>query len=105
MQAMDFFVLPSRFEGLGLVLIEAQASGMKCITSKKVVAEEAKVTDLLEFYSLKKKAINWANEIYENMQYERKNTTEEIKNKKYDIIDTVKYLEETYEKLNGKDKK
>ncbi|MBQ3409300.1 MAG: glycosyltransferase [Clostridia bacterium] len=34
--AMDVFVLPSIFEGLGIVLIEAQASGLKCVTSDNV---------------------------------------------------------------------
>lgn len=33
MSAMDVFVLPSNFEGTPIVLLEAQASGMKCVTS------------------------------------------------------------------------
>lgn len=98
MQAMDFFVLPSRFEGLGIVLIEAQASGMRCITSKGV-APAAKVTDLLEFYSLKNKPKEWSKKIYENMYYERKNTVKEIKNKNYDIIETAKSMQDIYIKL------
>lgn len=37
--ALDVFVLPSRYEGLGLVLIEAQASGLPCIASPAVPRE------------------------------------------------------------------
>lgn len=99
MQAMDFFVLPSRFEGLGIVLIEAQASGLRCIASEGVIPEEAKVTELLEFYSLNKKPKEWANEIYNNEKYQRRDTSKEIRDKKYDIKDIAKYLEQMYVEL------
>ena len=35
-QAFDVFLLPSLYEGLGMVLIEAQASGLPCVASTKV---------------------------------------------------------------------
>lgn len=99
MQAMDFFVLPSKYEGLGIVLVEAQAAGLKCITSKYVVAEEAKVTDLLEYYPLNKGAKNWAKQIYNNKDYTRRDTSIEIKNKNYDVIENAKNMEIIYKKL------
>ena len=39
LKAMDVFILPSRFEGLGIVLIEAQASGLPCVVSKAIPQE------------------------------------------------------------------
>ena len=39
LKAMDVFILPSRFEGLGIVLIEAQASGLPCVVSKAIPSE------------------------------------------------------------------
>lgn len=43
-QAMDVFLLPSLYEGLGIVAIEAQATGIPCILSTNV-PEEAKIAD------------------------------------------------------------
>lgn len=51
LQAMDVFLLPSRFEGLPIVLIEAQTSGLKCLTSTSVTNEVA-LTNNVKFISL-----------------------------------------------------
>lgn len=39
MRAMDVFVFPSKFEGLPLVLVEAQYSGLRCVVSDKITKE------------------------------------------------------------------
>ena len=61
LQAMDVFVFPSKHEGLGLVLIEAQASGLPCVVSDGV-PKEVKAIDYVEFLSLNKDIQVWANE-------------------------------------------
>lgn len=58
MSAMDVFVMPSLFEGLGIVLIEAQANGLPCIASNQV-PPEAKASDLLKYLPLGSKE-EWA---------------------------------------------
>jgi glycosyltransferase involved in cell wall biosynthesis len=58
--AMDAFVLPSRYEGLGLVVLEAQAAGLPCLISD-VVPEEANAGVGLVFSaSLKEPPAEWA---------------------------------------------
>lgn len=51
MSAMDVFLMPSLFEGLGIVLIEAQANGLPCIASDQVPLE-TKASDLIEYLPL-----------------------------------------------------
>jgi len=57
---MDCFLLPSLFEGLGIVLIEAQAAGLPCIYSDVVPEEAAVVPQLVQTLSLDQPADEWA---------------------------------------------
>ena len=61
-QAMDAFVLPSLYEGLGIVAIEAQSSGLPTICSDGV-AEDANVSSLFERMSLEDSPRAWAEAI------------------------------------------
>lgn len=61
-QAMDVFILPSRFEGLGIVLIEAQCSGLPCVASDEVIPKDVEITDLVSFISLNGGTEKWAEE-------------------------------------------
>ena len=47
MQAMDVFLFPSRFEGLGIALIEAQATGLPCVVFTGGFPKEAAVTNAI----------------------------------------------------------
>lgn len=96
MQAMDVFVLPSRFEGLGIVLIEAQAAGLKCLASDIVVPREAKVTELLTYISLESSPKVWADEIIKCEGFAHKNTSEQIKQEGYDITGQAEKLQHFY---------
>lgn len=72
--AMDLFLLPSKFEGLGIAYLEAQANGLPCFGSDRV-PEETQVTGLMHRISLDTGAGEWAIEMlraYEAQQEKHK---------------------------------
>lgn len=83
-QAMDFFLLPSFFEGLPGVLVEAQAAGLRCIASD-TVTREAKATELVTYMSIQEQAGLWAREILSQADYERRDTAEEMRKAGFDV--------------------
>lgn len=101
-QAIDLFILPSKYEGLPLVGIEAQTACIPCIISNKVT-DEVKITNLVEFLPLDEKV--WVDMIIEKMntKHQRKDMTKQIKEKGYDIDTEVKRLESIYYNLASKE--
>ncbi|MDV3427266.1 MAG: glycosyltransferase family 1 protein, partial [Bacillota bacterium] len=59
LSAMDVFVFPSLFGGLGTALIEAQANGLPCIVSDSI-PDDAIITDLIKTISLNNDIKLWA---------------------------------------------
>ena len=101
-QAMDVFVLPSLYEGLGMVLIEAQTSGSYCFASTEVPTI-AKVTENVEFLKLEDSPRKWAEEVLKLENYRRIGYKEIISKQGYDIKEEVTKLRHKYEALNNQD--
>lgn len=95
--AMDMFFLPSLFEGLPFVLIEAQCSGVNCLVSN-TVTKEAFITDLVTSMKLEDNIKKWVSsvEYLSNIQKDRSQYAEIIRQKCYDIGDTAAKLTEIY---------
>ncbi|NLK22329.1 MAG: glycosyltransferase family 1 protein [Epulopiscium sp.] len=100
--AMDVFVLPSIFEGLGIVLIEAQCNGLTCYVSN-TVPNQAKISDDYYCMSLDDKAEKWADVIIEGIPYNKRLYHMETDTKaNFDILSQGKSLEEFYLNLRSK---
>ena len=94
MMAMDIFALPSLYEGLGIVLIEGQASGLKCFTTLDTVAKETNLTNNIKYLKLDKNI--WINTILNtDVKYDRTKNMEDIC-KEFDIRNVAKKLENLY---------
>lgn len=96
LQAMDVFVLPSRYEGLGIVAVEAQASGLPCVISDKVPDECVVTQGLVTQMHLTDTPAQWAEHILSRSSVVRTDRYEEVRAAGYDIVDSAKRLEEFY---------
>lgn len=92
----DIFALPSKFEGVPTVGIEAQVSGLPCLFST-AVPPETKILDNTEFLPIDSDDI-WLEKIKMLNNLEQRSVLKS-KIKRYDIHNSVKKLEEVYDSL------
>ena len=95
MQAMDVFVFPSLYEGLGIVLIEAQAAGLPCVVSD-TIPREAYLTDLVTAEKLSSSVEAWAEKILAKRAIPRTDRRAEIAAHGFDITTEAVKLQEFY---------
>lgn len=87
LSAMDVFLLPSLFEGLPFVLVEAQANGLSCVVSD-TVSQEAFLTDRVTALSLQQSYVDWAEKIIDYSKHVRpdiEQTRDVLKRAHFDI--------------------
>lgn len=94
-QAMDCFVLPSLYEGLPVVGIEAQSNGLPCVFADTITKEVA-VNNNVIFKSLSEGPESWAKVICKDI---KRTLNNKIENSKYDIHIECERLVSLYEKL------
>lgn len=97
MQAMDIIMLPSLYEGLSIVAVEAQAAGLTVYASDSI-SEEHRITNLVHFLPLASGASAWAKEITDDIKIipKRKNMLSEMTKAGYEIETASKWLEDFY---------
>ena len=96
-QAMDLFLFPSLYEGLGMVLIEAQCSALPCVASNEIPLE-AKITNKCLFVDLNADSATWCDAIFKCDIKNRRDMSEYVKKNNFDIEHEVKKLELYYKK-------
>lgn len=99
--AMDLFLMPSLFEGLPVVGIEAQATGLKCLFSD-AVTDEIVLSSYSDRISLSATDDEWAKKLLELLKKpcDRTEGISIIRNAGYDIAVEAKRIEELYLKMS-----
>ena len=97
--AMDYFILPSLFEGFPVVLLEAQGNGLKCVVSD-TITREVDLTHTISFLPLDEEV--WAGALSEIKATPRYDTIKTIQDAGYDIRLAAKELEDLYVELGTK---
>lgn len=93
LSAADIFLLPSLYEGLPVVCVEAQVSGLNCILSNNIT-KEIQLTDKVKFLDTNR--INdWIKEILSSAKIKERNMVLQQFDK-YDIEVQAEKLEERY---------
>lgn len=96
MMAMDVFLFPSVFEGLGLVVIEAQATDLPCVVSENVPTPD--LTGKLSVCQLGDDNETWVKTILNHASGNRCDTGHSIRKGGYDIVHEAIGLEEEYKR-------
>lgn len=100
LQAIDFLLMPSLFEGIPVTLIEAQTADVKCFVSTNV-SREVNYTNKIKYLSLNDKE-GWINICYENAEYERVNCKSYTVKSGYDVKESVNNVKKIYMEMEGK---
>ncbi len=100
-QALDVFFLPSKYEGLCISAIEAQASGLPCVVSN-VLPDETKVSSDYKALSLSDSISAWADCILSYQNHERRDKREILKQAGYDMQSSILDLEHIYRELSDR---
>ena len=94
--AFDLFLFPSHYEGLGIVLVEAQANGLPVVAAD-TIPSEVNLTDNFEFMSLDEGKLKWAQRILDRRKEKRNfENAKKVYKAGYDIRDVSQLLQNTY---------
>lgn len=95
LQAFDYFLMPSLFEGLPVSLVEAQANGLKVFASDQITSE-TDVTGHISFLPIDSGTKIWVDEVLKFKDFQKTNTKEMIVNAGYDIQRNAASMQDFY---------
>ncbi len=90
-QAMDYFVYPSRYEGLPGTVVEAQTCGLRCLMSD-TICQEVMVTGLVHAMPITADPDEWAEYVEETADYERKGQEEQMRAAGFDVNEQARQM-------------
>jgi glycosyltransferase involved in cell wall biosynthesis len=101
LSAMDAFLFPSLFEGLGLAVVEAQAAGLPCLISTPVPREAEVVPSLVRRLALSESAAAWAEAALAAVRARdslppREEALERVSISGFNVINSIRALERLY---------
>ena len=99
--AMDVYVCTSRYEGLGVSLVEAQTSGLPVVTKQQRISRMTKIVDNYIAIDEKASISKWIEEImkYQDYDKDRKESYKLVSSSKFNIEVWIKYVELFYQKV------
>lgn len=100
-QAMDAFVMPSLFEGVPMVGVEAQFAKLPCFFSDRV-PKEVGISDATSFIELEKSPSEWARTIIDSVRRIDNRNNIQIHGEKFDISKSSHVLVDMYMSLMSK---
>lgn len=102
LMCMDAFVMPSLYEGLPIVGVEAQASGLPLILSD-TISKDTEISDAVTWISLNEPEGNMdsiiMNQIKMSSDELRQDRNMQVKNSGYDISETARKILDVYEEI------
>ena len=93
LSAIDVLLMPSLFEGMPFVLVEAQAAGLPCVVSD-AVSPEANITGCIHYVGLGEPISEWVHNILDAFNKSRQNNNAVLINSGYSIEDTANKVSE-----------
>lgn len=100
LQLMDCYLFPTQYEGLGIVLLEAQAAGCPCVTSTEVPRETDMGLELVTYLPLTEGPGPWTQAVLSSRKTElpREQILTAFAQKGYAIRQSLEQLLRIYEK-------
>lgn len=95
LSAADCYIMPSLYEGLPVAAVEAECSGLPCIMSTKIT-EEVALTSNVVFLHLDDSLKVWAEEVIKTKSTHRRDESEVITQKGYNVKSVAHKLQNQY---------
>ena len=97
LKASNTFLFPSLYEGLSVALVEAQATGIRCVTTNTLAKETIINKERVELLSLKDSAKEWANVVLcHKSDYNREDAASVLSRAGWDVCENARWLQNYY---------